>query len=242
MVILVSAFLWNINNNTRNLETYIQHGLHIINISIQKIIFIEEEIFNLYLKDYSNIYTTFIFIKKEELYLFKYIDQITHFYLNTNNPKKDTLDYMVVMCNKTEWVKQAIELNGNNDDQYIWIDFSIYYIVNNEELFTQSIFNLKNKEYKNIRIAGGNLYDIDIYKDDNIYHNISWKLLGGIFGGHKDALLSFAELTKKKCIDIIQNKKTLPWEVNVWHMIQKDHPELFDIYLADHNISMINEY
>jgi hypothetical protein len=221
---------------------YIQDGLKLINIPIQKIIFIEEEIYNTYLKTYNNIYTTYIFIKKKDVYLYEYKDQILHFYINTANPTKDTLEYMFFQCNKTEWVKQAIDFNGNNEEQYIWLDFGIYHIIRNETLFYDSLCNLEKKEYKKVRIAGGNVYDRDIYEDDYIYKNVSWKLLGGIFGGDKDSLLLLAELTKNKCIETIQTKQTLPWEVNIWHMIHKENPELFDIYIADHNISMINTY
>ena len=47
---------------------------------------------------------------------------------------------------------------------------------------------------------------------------------------------------KQKCIDIIITKKTLMWEVNIWYMIYQVHKDLFDFYIADHNISMLNNY
>jgi hypothetical protein len=216
--------------------------LKLIHIPVHKIIFIEEEIYNTYFKNYQNDYTIYIFIKKKDLYLYEYKDLITQFHINTTNPNKDTIDYIFVQCNKTEWIKQAIELNIHSSDYFIWIDFGIYHIIQNDSAFYDAITQLQEKEHSSIRIAGGHPVDRDIYEDDYIYKNVAWKFLGGIFGGHKDTLLLFAELTKQKCVETIQTKGTLPWEVNIWYMIYQENPQLFNIYLSDHNLSMIKDY
>jgi len=249
MTTIVSGFISNINTN-KSLESYINYGKKLINIPVKKIIFIEDHIYNDHLSEYINeeilMHTVFCFIKKNDIYLYKYYDKITNFDLYTDTPNKDTIDYMITMCNKTEFVKSAIELNPHNTDQFIWVDFGIYHIfnhdhiANHDELFINYIQNLSQKIIENefiIRIAGGYFY-IDV----NLYHEICWCFLGGIFGGHKNALLEFANLMNKKCISVIENEKTILWEVNMWYMIYKDHPELFSIYITDHNPNMIHLY
>jgi hypothetical protein len=238
MATIISALLTNINSN-RNIETYINYGKKLCNININKVIFIEEHIYNTYFIDDIYPLTTFIFTSKEQLYLYQYKhdDLINFNKLCTDNPSKDTIEYMYVQCSKTEWVKEAIEKNPYNSEQFIWVDFGIYHMINNEELFNKLIYDLCNKSYENIRIASGTYFNIE-----NVYTNIQWLFLGSIFGGHKDKLLEFADLMKQKCIDIITDKKTIMWEINIWGLIYLEKSELFDRYNANHNESILRCY
>ena len=68
MATIVTALLTNINNY-RTIDKYIEYGKKLINISQQKIIYIEKEIYNMYYKDINDINTTFRFIEKKG-YLF----------------------------------------------------------------------------------------------------------------------------------------------------------------------------
>ena len=239
MATIVSALLTNVNSN-RNIEKYIDYGKKLCNININKVIFIEEHIFDTYFINEKYPLTTFIFTSKEQLYLYKYTgNYLTNFNkLFSDNPSKDTIEYMYVQCSKTEWVRMAIEINPYNTDQFVWVDFGIYHIMNNdEELFILIINDLNNKSYENIRIASSSCYNIE-----TIYTHIQWFFLGGIFGGHKDKLIQFADLMKEKCIDIITNGKIIIWEVNIWFLIFLENYELFDRYIADHNASMLMWY
>ena len=239
MATIVSALLTNINSS-RNIEIYIECGKKLCNININKVIFIEEHIFNTYFINEKYPLTTFIFTSKEQLYLYKYNkDDLTDFNkLCSDNPSKDTIEYMYVQCSKTEWIRTAIEINPYDSEQFVWVDFGIYHIMNNDEnLFIQVISNLNNKSYENIRIGSGTCYNIE-----TIYTHIQWIFLGGIFGGHKDRLIEFANLMKEKCIDIITNQKTIMWEVNIWFLIYLENNDLFNRYIANHNASMLMFY
>ncbi len=239
MTTIVSAFISNVNSN-RNIENYIEYGKKLCSININKVIFIEEHIYNTYFKNQNFPLTIFIFLNKEQLYFYQYKkEDLTNFnILRSDNPSKDTIEYMYVQCSKTEWVRIAIEINPFNTNQFVWVDFGIYHIMNNdEELFIHLITNLNNKSYENIRIASGTSYNLK-----NIYTNIQWFFLGGIFGGHKDKLLEFADLMKQKCIDIMTHEKTIIWEVNIWFLIFLENQKLFDRYIADHDASMLALY
>jgi hypothetical protein len=239
MSTIVSALLTNINSN-RNIEKYIEYGKKLCNININKVIFIEEYIFNTYFINEKYPLTTFIFTSKEQLYLYKYTNNdLTNFNkLYSDNPSKDTIEYIYVQCSKTEWVKTAIEINPYDSEQFVWVDFGIYHIMNNdEELFIRVISDLNNKSYENIRIASGMFYNIE-----TIYTHIQWFFLGGIFGGHKDRLIEFANLMKEKCIHIITNEKTIMWEVNIWFLIFLENHNLFNRYISYHNANMLMWY
>ena len=126
---IVSAFVANVNNN-RDLNYYIKYGLKMMLTPIHKIIFIDAtiiiELQHLIPDEYTQylhlVPTTF-----EDCYLSEYIPQITNFNI-CGNPEKDTLKYMIIMNNKLDFVKKAIEINIFNSSQFIWVDFGIIHI------------------------------------------------------------------------------------------------------------------
>ena len=87
MTTIVSAFISNVNSN-RNIENYIEYGKKLCSININKIIFIEEHIYNTYFKNEIFPLTIFIFISKEQLYFYQYKkEDLTNFNkLQTDNP------------------------------------------------------------------------------------------------------------------------------------------------------------
>ena len=129
MYVIVSAFVTNINNrdDDRDINKYIEYGKLLMktNINSCKIIFIERAILNKYFKIVDTYYTfkcedkvfdyiienntIFVMFEKTDNYLYNYINEITKFNVNTDNPGKDTLEYMFIMCIKTEIIRQAIE-------------------------------------------------------------------------------------------------------------------------------------
>jgi len=239
-ITIVSAFVSDVNSN-RNVDKYIDYGKKLLQIDVSKIIFIEKDIYNNYLsnQDFNN--THFIFFEKKDNYLYNFINDITNYSIGTDNPDKDTLDYLFVQCHKTEWIKLAIDNNYYNSEQFIWLDFGIYHIFNNDiDLFTKSIYSLLNKKYDLIRIA--TIWNPDLIYNTNIHQNICWYFAGGVFGGGKNSLVKFADIMKNICISYIQEHKNFIWEVNLWYLIYKNNKELFDIYTANHNPSIILNY
>jgi len=241
MTTIVSAFISNVNSREdRTIEKYIEYGKVLLQTKIQKIIFIDEIIFN-ELKNYSNELTYLILIKKGYIYLYKYKELITNFNLNSTSPEKDSLEYMLTMCSKTEWITKAIELNYFNSTNFIWIDFGIKHIFNcDDNEFIKKIENINNKIYNKVRI--GSIWNPNIQYYGDIYKDIIWYFAGGVFGGDIKSLLLFSEKTKEMCIKIIQEKNTIMWEVNIWYLIYKEIPELFDCYSSSHNSLLVDNY
>jgi hypothetical protein len=239
MTTLVSAFLTNVNS-FRSIDKYIEYGKKLINSTQPKIIFIEEYVYTNYIKNdiIQNTNTIFIFIKETDLYFYDYYSKLTDFNVISDNPSKDTIEYMFVQCNKTEWIREAIHKNPFNTEQFIWLDFGIYHVINNDDEFYYCLDKLNTKVYGNIRIPLGS----PNFANKNIFKNVIWFFLGGIFGGHKDTLLQFADIMKNKCVTIMENNQTIFWEVNIWYLIHTEYPDLFVGYHADHNLSMLNNY
>lgn len=249
MTTIVTAFIANANQRIdRSINDYIKYGKKLLElpININKIVFFDETLINLnILQVFPN--TIMIPIKKEEMYLYNYIDQLTNFLLNTQTPEKDSLEYMFLMCNKTEFIRKAIELNPFQTDQFVWVDFGINHIFKNDDsIFNSAINDLKNKNYENVRI--GSIWNPDMHNvmiktfRANIYKDIAWYFAGGVFGGDSKSLIKFADLTKQKCIKTIEEKKTLMWEVNIWFLVYLENPDIFSLYNCDHNSTLISNY
>jgi|LauGreDrversion4_2_1035121.scaffolds.fasta_scaffold01882_12 hypothetical protein len=240
MTTFVTAFLTNVNSN-RTIDQYIEYGNHLLTINeINKVVFIEKSIYDKYFQNNSFQNIRFVFIALNDLYLYKDKDRITNFFVNSTNICKDTFEYMCVQCNKTEWVKEAVELNPFNDENYIWIDFGIKHMVNDVN-FTTYICKMANVEYKNkIRIAG--CWDINSHSHSEIYKNVMWYFAGSVFGGNKESLLKFATLTKEQCLKTTREENTIMWEVNIWWLVYCLNKNLFDIYKANHDPSILHNY
>jgi len=241
---IVSSFIPNVNNRTDiDIDTYITVGKRLINIKSNKIIFTEQWIIDKYnLQNNEN--TIFINENKNDMYLWKYKNTITNFKLNTDNPNKDTLDYCIIMCLKTEWILKTININPFNTNNFVWMDFGINHIFKGTaDQFEISIQNLLNSNLLPDKIRIGYIWEPSFTVcEEYLYNNITWYFAGGVFGGDINSLIKFAALMRKKCIEIITNKKTLIWEVNIWRLIYLENPELFDIYHCNHNNTLITNY
>jgi Bacterial protein of unknown function (HtrL_YibB) len=241
MTTFVSGFLANANNRKdRTIEKYIDYGNKFVDLPVNKIIFLEKEIYDQYFKNKDNETTKFILFNKSDIYLYNYKDKVTNFNICTDNKNKDTLDYMFTICNKTEWIRQAIELNLYQTDQFIWIDFGLFHVINDDDKYRNAILKMSEKKYDKVRIAA--CWDLNRQYARDIYRQIAWYFVGGVFGGEKKMLLLFAELMKNKCISIINDKKTIMWEVNVWYLVYLDFPGLFSPYKSNHNLSILEQY
>jgi hypothetical protein len=243
---IVSAFVSNINGRYENsINYYFKLGKILLLSSVPKIIFVDEVMFDLIGTNYDVNTTHIVKINKKDSYLYNYVNMITKFNINSTNMSKDTIEFMFTMCNKTEWVKKAIEINHFNTQHFIWVDFGIKHIFKNysDEEFIKAIDTLKYKVYDNLRIGGiwniNYTYNIDIYKD------VAWYFAGGVFGGNSESLLNFADQMKSYCIFLITTKNIIMWEVNIWYLIYISNIHntyLFDIYYCDHNQTLINNY
>lgn len=240
---IVSAFISNINNRQDvNLNLYYNWGKLLFQCDVPKVIFVDIPMYNLIQKtDYDETITKIIIIDKSSIYLYDYIDNITNFDINTNNKHKDTIEFMFIMCEKTEWLRQAINMNPFNTNHFVWLDFGLKHVFKcSDDEFIQKINKMIYKIYDQVRI--GNIWNLNIHYNCNIYKDITWYFAGGVVGGHRDSLIQFANLVKNNCIDIMINKKTIIWEVNIWYLVYNLHKNLFDPYYCDHDYSICDNF
>jgi hypothetical protein len=243
MTTLVSGFLTNVNQKVDcNMEKFYQLGILFLKANIPKIVFVDEAMYDK-IRPYENENTKIVLIHKTEYELFQYMNNnvLTNFSLNTDNIAKDTIEFMFTMCNKTEWVKQAIEINPFNTEQFVWIDFGIRHVFKcDDDEYVSILESLHDKRYENVRI--GTIWDLNLVYNVNILKDITWYFAGGVFGGNKERLLKFAHLMKEKCLQIVFEHRTIMWEVNIWYLIYLENKGLFDTFFCGHDNTIITNY
>lgn len=278
----------------RDLAKYISFGLELMAVETPMTVFIERAVFDVYVAPklsvplkrsgsflykicggvldgvqrtyYYVIYghVQFVFFEKPDLFLWPYKPLAHAFSLNTGNPNKDTLEYMMVQCQKSEWLAISLAFSQHmsdtsttsttfqNDDfrptaffakEHVWIDFGAFHMFKGKsDQFQIELHKMRNRVNRRLLQYGestkvlfascwdpNNSYGGDIYKD------INWSFAGSVFGGGGEALCKFAHLTREKCFQILRERNTIMWEINVWLLVYRDHPELFSFYPSDHS-------
>ena len=238
---IVTAFVNKALTNAL-IPRYYEWGKILVRSSTPKIIFVDQEMYDLITKDgYDKETTLLVPFERSEIYLYQYRDRLDQFNVNTPQPEKDNIDFMFVMCHKTEWIRRAIELNPFQSENFIWIDFGIKKIEHcSEELFVEKLNRLRDKKYDKVRI--GSIWNLSANYNIDILKQVAWYFAGGVFGGDTRSLLTFADLMKAKCTEIIEQHHTITWEVNIWYLLYRDHTHLFDPYPSNHNHLLIDNY
>ena len=236
MNIIISAFIYLSTNSSKSLESYIEQGIKLLKLDIQKIIFISDNVFD-YFEKYQNNKTILIKTRLDDLYLYKYKEQLKDLHVNTNNILKDTFEYFVIQCNKTEWMREGIFLSeATVQKQFIWLDFGIHHVLS-DTIITDECFQQNSNK---IRIPS--IWNLEINYSCDVKRDILWYFAGGVFGGSAEKVIEFADLVKTKCLEMIEKECHLMWEVNIWYLVWTDNKDLFDVYKADHDSSLMRGY
>jgi hypothetical protein len=239
MTTIVTAFLTNINNN-RPIDVYLSHGKKILRQDVPCVCFIEKEVYDKHIDPSLYPQTHFVMVNKHDIYLYNYTDKITDFHVYGNS-QKDTLDYMILNCYKTEFVRRAILLDKFKTSNYAWVDFGVGHMMSDVEL-SKGIIHVSKTTYTNLRIGNADNIPLDKSFNIDLYRNVVFYFLGSVFGGHKNTLIEFADRMKTKCIDIIQSRNHLMWEVNIWYLIYKENSVMFNPYPANHDYRILHNY
>lgn len=197
---------------------------------------------------------TFVFFNNYDLFLWHHRSMASKFHLNTGNPNKDTLEYMMVQCQKSEWMAIAVQLNDHllntNKKEYIWVDFGAFHMFHGKiDVFQLELYKMRSRINRRISQTNGtgkmtfarcwdpnHVYYGDIYKD------INWSFAGSVFGGDVAAVNRFALRVREKCFQILRERNTLMWEINIWVLIYRESPELFLLYPSDHSEIIFRGY
>ena len=87
---IVSAFVSNVNNRFDNsINIYYNLGKTLLKSDVPKILFVDEDMFNLIGNEYDKT-------NKTDAYLYKYAGHLTNFQINSTNHSKDTIKFIKI--------------------------------------------------------------------------------------------------------------------------------------------------
>lgn len=226
----------------KSLDWRMNHFMNLVIIGVPIILFITEDLYELY-KDtfikYENV--KIILFKLEDSFIYKIVyERDDSLELpKSRNEEKDTHDFMILMNQKIDFLEKAISINPWKTSYFSWIDFNISHIFKNtKETFKYINFCAKQIYDKSFICIPG-CWEKD-YLSKDIFDKIHWRFCGGYLLGDNKSLLYFNELYRQHYKYFLDKYKKNIWEVNFWVWLENKFKDLNIIwYKSDHNDSII---
>jgi hypothetical protein len=236
----------NININcSRKKNTYLELANEfILKLPYPLLIFTDEEDIMQYILQKRNEYdliqiTHVVMLPFENTYFYSYLDKITElrtkFTILNGNPNHEIPLYIILNNNKFDFIEKSIELNPFQSTHFIWMDFGINHVAKNTEKIHEWILHVPDK----IKQLCINPY---LENEDRkilfryIYHHMA----GGLFSGNIQNLLIYSNKFKQM-IDKIYQEEWYQIDEAIMTMVQRDNPEIFDLYYGDYQ-GIISNY
>lgn len=230
MTTFVTSFINIYNNNNENSNesnTFrIEKLMELVNTGINLCIYVDSTIIDNVTEKTSKYLNVKVMrtVSLCDLFSFKVCSSVNELKLPfTDNEKKDTKEYMMLMNSKIEFIHDAIQHNVFRTNNFAWIDFSISKIFTSTNYITV-LNEINNMKYngKILAIPGCRnklLSEPNININDEIRNDLSsicWRFCGGFFLGDKDSLENFYDKYIELFPKFIQKYKMIVWEVNFW--------------------------
>lgn len=150
-----------------------------------------------------------------------------------DNPNKNTLKYLIVLAQKTEWLRLAMEQDYNTD-VFVWMDYGIFHQMGHSE---GAIVDLMGRvSDKQIAIPG-------IYPHGPINDYVAcWRFCGSMMVVPRNQIPVLDGAIKSEYMRNIEAESNVTWDVNIWAHVEDRFPGLIQWYAAGHNGSMVTNY
>lgn len=239
----VTSFLKIDGDSIKKMSWRYEKFIEIANSGIQICVYIDKSMAELFIdiELYPNVKIMNTEISLEETFPFKVCQNKDILIPKFLNKTKDTINYMLLMNSKIDFMHKAIEKNPWNTKYFAWIDFSISHIFKDINNCTEQLKLLGNIKTNKRFLAIPGCYDaISSDEDYLILSKIFWRFCGGFFIGDIESIEDFFHLSREFFPLFIEKNKTLVWEVNFWSWLEANSSWKPNWYLADHNDSIIN--
>lgn len=191
--------------------------------------------------DYENLDTLcitpnirFLKVPKQELYAYK---QTIFSLPEARNPKKDTADYIQIGLSKSEFVRNVHAIQKS--DVYVWFNYDILSLSSN----LQTMIARMERAVDSFRCEPNKILVPGCVAKDRVNYAALmkypiWRFCGNYAIIPNQLVESFFEKTVE-FLDSCEKLKALTWEFNMYAAIEKQYPDLFHWYSADHNDSIV---
>ena len=223
-------------NLNHNIEKYFESAKKfILKLPYPLVIFTDDnKLMNIIQKERTeNLEKTFIYIKPfEDTYFYKDLSRLQElqdkFHILNGDIQHETPHYIILNNNKFDCIDEATELNPFDSTHFLWMDFGINHVAETTERIHEWIFDIPDK----IKQLCINPYTENTSQKEHfqlIYHNMA----GGLFSGSKNNIKKYSELFKQKT-EQIYNEEWYQIDEAVMTMVQRENPDLFDLFYGDY--------
>jgi hypothetical protein len=152
------------------------------------------------------------------------------------NAAKDTLDYLILVHQKSRWIADAF---GHTEaDLVVWIDFGCMHVpcVGPQEVaaFYSRLPYARRDVITVASMWGPPIMPVSL-------DSPAWHAVGGVLIVPRQLADRFALLVEQAAARLIEGGR-LAWEVNTWAIVWRDHPELFAGYPCVFNASLFEGF
>ena len=157
---------------------------------------------------------------------------------------KDTINFLILMNAKSEFVYNASLINPFNTEHFAWIDFNIFHVINNIEHATSKLklFGFNKLKPTMMLFPCSLTPEITNTLLDYVKRFVLWRFCGGFFIGDKISIKNMHNLMLLNLPTFIQNngENIITWEVNMWAWLEINHNWQIDCYYANHDNTILD--
>jgi len=153
----------------------------------------------------------------------------------SDNPRKNTLEYLCVQAQKAEFLSEAAR-GFERADIFVWVDFGIFHLPGmTEEIIVDFMRRAKHETMITIPGCWDRNYE---YNDDHP----CWRFCGGVMIVPRQFIFEFEAEWKREYIRWINETDRLSWEVNTLARMEARGACVLNWYKADHNTEIFTRY
>jgi hypothetical protein len=156
-----------------------------------------------------------------------------------DNPQKNSLNYHIVMAQKTEWLETAATVDPSTD-VFVWIDLGIFHVPGITPQIIDDFLDRAEGE-RAIAIPG-------CWSKDDVNRNYDdqspcWRFCGGVMVVPRRYVKVLNMAMKQEYVRWIKETGNISWEVNTLARLEQ-RDEHFPVwwYEADHNQTLFTNY
>ena len=149
----------------------------------------------------------------------------------------DTLNFMILMNAKIEFVHRAMAQDPFASSHFAWIDFSICHVFRELDNSLNYLKMLSQTALKDQFLALPGCWSKGAYQDQ-LFSAVNWRFCGGFFIGDRASLENFYNEYRAKFPTYLKTTNTMVWEVNIWHRLELDGLH-YDWFAGGHDDSII---
>ena len=154
------------------------------------------------------------------------------------NKAHDTLNFLLLMNAKSEFIDRAIDLNPFHSTHFAWIDFNVAHVFKDPVGSTQYLKLLAKTRLKPTCLAFPGCWGPGVGLS-YCTRSVSWRFCGGFFVGDTTSLRAFHNVSMRSFQHLYEMEGRVVWEVNIWALAEKYHGFAPTWYKADHNDTII---